>query len=110
MILRMAVAGKVTILVVPAVADALKVNSVASLHLEDALQTEIRSYLDQYRLIDPPRCIFVSPQYIGVKVKAKIVPEDFHQPGEVQQKSDGRIKPLPDPAAAGRPYATPAVR
>lgn len=40
-------AGKVTILVVPAVADALKVNSVASLHLEDALQTEIRSYLDR---------------------------------------------------------------
>ncbi|MCE1255342.1 MAG: putative baseplate assembly protein [Anaerolineae bacterium] len=79
------VAGTVTVLVVPAVADALAANGLSSLHMNDEFQKMIRSYLDQYRLLTSSLHIR-EPQYIGVKVKATIVPEDFHQPAKVQQE------------------------
>jgi predicted phage baseplate assembly protein len=78
-------AGTVTVLVVPAVADALAMNGIASLHLTDEFQSIIRSYLDQYRLLTSSLHIR-EPKYVGVKVKARIVPEDFHQPAHVQQR------------------------
>jgi predicted phage baseplate assembly protein len=77
--------GNVTVLVVPAVADALKAGSITSLHLEDSLQAQIRDYLDEYRLLTASLHIR-EPRYQGVKVKARIVPEDFFQPAEVQQR------------------------
>jgi predicted phage baseplate assembly protein len=76
-------AGTVTVLVVPAVADALAVNGIASLHLSDEFQGMVRSYLDQYRLLTASLHIR-EPKYVGVKVKARIIPEDFHQPAQVQ--------------------------
>ena len=78
-------AGTVTILVVPAVADALLANGLASLHLDDEFQGMIRTYLDQYRLLTASLHIR-EPKYLGVQVKARIVPEDFHQPAQVQLK------------------------
>ena len=75
--------GTVTVLVVPAVADALAVNGIASLYISDEFQAMIRSYLDQYRLLTASLHIR-EPKYVGVKVKARIVPEDFHQPAQVQ--------------------------
>jgi predicted phage baseplate assembly protein len=77
--------GNVTVLVVPAVADALKAGSIASLHLEDSLQAEIRDYLDEYRLLTASLHIR-EPRYQGISVRARIVPEDFFQPAEVQQR------------------------
>jgi predicted phage baseplate assembly protein len=77
--------GNVTVLVVPAVADALKAGSIGSLHLEDSLQAEIRDHLDEYRLLTASLHIR-EPRYQGVKVRARIVPEDFFQPAEVQQR------------------------
>ena len=77
--------GTVSVLVVPAVADALQAGNLAALHLQDALQTEIRTYLDQYRLMTTALQVR-EPRYVGVKVKARIVPQDFTQPGEVEQR------------------------
>jgi predicted phage baseplate assembly protein len=91
-------AGTVTMLVVPAVSDALKANGLSSLKLDETLQSEIRAYLDQYRLLTSSLQIR-EPQYIGVKVKARIVPQDFHQPAEVQQRVKDELyrylSPLP---------------
>jgi len=91
-------AGTVTILVVPSVADALNAGDVSSLRLDDALQTNIRSYLDNYRLLTTSLHVR-EPQYTGVKIKAKIVPQDFVRPAEVQEKVLDELKryitPLP---------------
>ena len=78
-------AGTVSVIVVPAVADALNAGSIGSLHLEDALRAEIRTFLDQYRLLTTSLNIR-EPRYTGVKVKAKIVPQDFVRPLEVEQR------------------------
>jgi predicted phage baseplate assembly protein len=77
--------GNVTMLVVPAVADALKAGSIASLHLDDQLRAHIQDYLDEYRLLTASLHIR-EPLYQAVKVKARIVAEDYFQPGEVQKR------------------------
>jgi predicted phage baseplate assembly protein len=91
-------AGAVSILVVPSVADALQAGSLASLALDDSLQADISTYLDQYRLLTTTLHIR-EPEYIGVKVKAQIVPADYTQPAEVQLRVAQEIKrfltPLP---------------
>jgi predicted phage baseplate assembly protein len=79
------VTGTVTVMIVPAVADSLAANGLAALHLTDEFQAMVRSYLDQYRLLTTSLHIR-EPKYIGVKVKATIVPEDFHQPAKVQRQ------------------------
>ncbi len=76
--------GTVTVLVVPAVADALIVGNLSSLRLDDALQTEIRTYLDKYRLMTTSLHVR-EPVYTGVKVNAKIVPQEFVQTEEVSR-------------------------
>jgi predicted phage baseplate assembly protein len=91
-------AGTVSILVIPAVADALQAGSLASLALDETLQAEIRAYLDQYRLLTTTLHIR-EPQYIGVKVKARIVVADYTRPADVQVRVAEEIKrfltPLP---------------
>ncbi len=78
-------AGTVTMLVVPSVPDALLAGNRYALRLEDALQKEIRDYLDNYRLMTTSLHVR-EPQYTGVKIKAKIVPQDYSQPAEVKQQ------------------------
>ncbi len=68
--------SSVTILVVPAVADELKEGSLASLKLAESLRNDLRSYLDQYRLMTTS-LIIREPRYFGIQVKARIVPQDF---------------------------------
>jgi predicted phage baseplate assembly protein len=91
-------AGTVTVLVVPSVPDALRAGDLSSLRLDDSLQAEIRSYLDKYRLLTTSLHVR-EPSYTGVKVKARIVPQDFFQPAEVQQRVMDELKryitPLP---------------
>jgi predicted phage baseplate assembly protein len=90
--------GTVSVLVVPAVADALKAGSVSSLHLSEELRAEISRYVDQYRLLTTSLLIR-EPRYVGVKIKARIVPQDFINPGEVVQQVTDEIQryltPLP---------------
>jgi predicted phage baseplate assembly protein len=91
-------AGTVSILVVPANAEALKAGNIASLHLDDQLQADIRTFLDQYRLLTTTLNIR-EPLYTGVKVKARIVPQDFVHPAEVAQRVSEELQrylsPLP---------------
>jgi len=75
-------AGTVTVLVVPAVAEALSAGNVATLHIRDQLRADIADYLDRYRLLTTA-LIVREPRYEGIKVKAKIVPQDFIHPSEV---------------------------
>jgi predicted phage baseplate assembly protein len=77
--------GAVSVLVVPAVADSLKVGAVSALHLDEKFCADIRQHLDQYRLMTVSLHIR-EPKYIGVKVKARIVPHDYHQEEAVQRK------------------------
>ena len=63
--------GAVSVLVIPAVAEALKAGKVSSLHLNEDLQTQISSYLDEYRLLTTS-LIIREPRYQGVKVKARV--------------------------------------
>jgi predicted phage baseplate assembly protein len=90
--------GAVNILVVPAVADALKNSVTAALHLDEKFRSELRQHLDQYRLMTVSLHIR-EPQYIGVKVKARIVPHDYHQPAVVQERVVSELQryltPLP---------------
>lgn len=90
--------GTISILVVPAVVDSLKVGALAALHLEDNLQVDLRAHLDQYRLLTSSLTIR-EPRYYGVKVKARVVPQDFISPSEVALKVNEELKryltPLP---------------
>ena len=90
--------GAVSILVVPAVAGALRAGKVSSLHLNENLQAEISSYLDEYRLLTTSLLIR-EPRYQGVKIKARIVPQDFINPAEVVLKVTEELQryltPLP---------------
>lgn len=91
-------AGTVSVLVVPAVAEALNAGGLAALALSDELRAEIRAHLDQYRLITTSLNIR-EPRYTGVRVKAKIVPQDFLRPADVVQRVSDELKrfltPLP---------------
>jgi predicted phage baseplate assembly protein len=91
-------AGTASVLVVPAVDEALKAGSIASLALADDLRAEIRNYLDKYRLISTSLNIR-EPRYTGVQVKAKIVPQEFTKPADVVQRVNEELKryltPLP---------------
>ena len=77
--------GTVTVLVVPAVAEALQAGSLASLHLADELRAEIRAHLDRYRLLTTALRIS-EPHYQGIQIKAKIVAQDFVRPADVIQQ------------------------
>lgn len=83
--------GTVTILVVPAVADALAVGDLSALRLDDSLLSDIRSHLDQYRLLTASLHVR-EPLYTGVKVNAKIVPQDYVQPAEVKRLVNEALK------------------
>ena len=74
--------GTVSVLVVPAVGEALHAGSLASLRLTEELRAEIRKYLDQYRLLTTALSIG-EPRYTGVQIKAKIVAQDFIKPDDV---------------------------
>ncbi|MCP4142897.1 MAG: putative baseplate assembly protein [Chloroflexi bacterium] len=92
------IAGAVSVLVVPEVPEALKANKLASLHLNEKLRTEITDYVDQYRLLTTSLLVR-EPHYAGVKVQAKIVPQDFINPAEVILRVNDELQryltPLP---------------
>lgn len=74
--------GSVSVLIVPAVTSALRAGGLGMLHLDEKLQHDLRVHLDQFRLLTTP-LIVREPRYIGVQVKASIVPQDFLPPSEV---------------------------
>jgi predicted phage baseplate assembly protein len=77
--------GTVELLIVPAAFDALRAGDLHQVHVDEALREEIRAYLDQYRLLTTNLQIR-EPNYLGVKVRAEIVPVEYTLPGEVQAR------------------------
>jgi hypothetical protein len=73
------------VLVVPSVADALQAGNLSALHMQDSMRAEIRTYLDQFRLLTTTLQVR-EPRYVGVKVRARIVPQDFVRPAEVERR------------------------
>lgn len=91
-------AGVIELLVVPSVADSLSAGDLSGLHIDEGLVWEIESYLDQYRLLTAVvRC--KEPRYLGVQVRAEIVPSEFGDPevirGRVVERLRSFISPLP---------------
>lgn len=90
--------GTVEILVVPAVTDSLRAGDLSSLRLDEALAKTLEEYLDQYRLLTTILRIR-EPQYLGVQVRAEIVPSEYSQPEMVQARAvealRGFLNPLP---------------
>ena len=77
--------GVVEILVIPAVADSLKVSDLSKLYVDDTLTRTIRDHLDTYRLLTTTLQIG-EPNYIGIRVHAEIVPSEFSPPDEVRAR------------------------
>ncbi len=77
--------GVVEILVVPAVADALKGGDLSKLHLDEGLIRLVRDHLDHYRLLTTTLQIR-EPNYLGLKVEAEIVAADTSRPEQVKAR------------------------
>lgn len=83
--------GSISVLVVPSVAEAVRAGGLGALHLDETLQADLRAYLDQYRLLTTPLNVR-EPRYLGVKVKARIVPQDFIHPGEALARVNEELR------------------
>ncbi|MCB0155516.1 MAG: baseplate J/gp47 family protein, partial [Anaerolineae bacterium] len=77
--------GVVEILVVPAVADALRAGDLSRLHLDEGLVHTIQEHLDKYRLLTTILHVR-EPDYVGVKAHVEIVPSEFVQPEIVKAR------------------------
>lgn len=88
--------GMVEILAVPSVSDALGVNDLSRLWMSKNFSQEIVDYLDQYRLLTSHVKIR-EPNYIGVKVKAKIAAGDFSDPAIVATQVDQHLRNFLNP-------------
>jgi predicted phage baseplate assembly protein len=72
-------AGTVEILLVPAVADSLRLGDLSKLHVDQALVKLVEDHLDKYRLLTTTLRIR-EPGYLGVKVRAEIIPSEYSLP------------------------------
>jgi len=90
--------GTVELLVVPAVTDALRAGDLSALRLDEGLSGMLEEHLDRYRLLTTILRIG-EPRYLGVRVRAEIVPAPFSQPETVQARAveslRNFISPLP---------------
>ncbi|MBC8249952.1 MAG: putative baseplate assembly protein [Anaerolineales bacterium] len=77
--------GTVEILVVPAVADSLRVGDLTRLHVDRTLAQTIEEHLDKYRLLTTVLRI-KEPNYVGVKVHAEIIPSEYSRPEVVKAR------------------------
>jgi predicted phage baseplate assembly protein len=83
--------GAISVLVVPAVADAIRAGSLGALSLDETLQAGLRAHLDQYRLLTTPLNVR-EPRYYGIQVRARIVPRDFTPSGEALAQVNDELR------------------
>jgi predicted phage baseplate assembly protein len=74
--------GMVELLVVPAAFDALGLGDLSALSVSQSLRSTVSSYLNQYRLLTTAVSIR-EPRYLGIVVRAQIVPSEAHTPARV---------------------------
>lgn len=89
-------AGGIQLLVIPAAIDSLRVGDNSSLYLDPDFIKRINRYLDQYRLLTS-HVLVREPAYLGIKVKAQIVVDDFSNPEIVIQRVDHHLRNFLNP-------------
>ncbi|GIV84425.1 MAG: putative baseplate assembly protein [Candidatus Roseilinea sp.] len=77
--------GVVELLVIPAALDAVQAGDLSRLQLDPALRKIIEAYLDERRLLTATLRLR-EPAYLGVKVRAEIVVNEYSRPEVVQQR------------------------
>ena len=77
--------GTVEILIVPAAIDALRAGDLSQLHVDETLSKTVGEHLDDYRLLTTILRIR-EPTYVGVKVRAEIIPSEFSRSELVQAR------------------------
>jgi len=75
--------GMLELLIVPSVHEALESGDLSKLQLDETLRGVVRTHLNQYRLLTTTLRVR-EPDYIGVKVRAEIVPDEFSRPETVR--------------------------
>jgi predicted phage baseplate assembly protein len=90
--------GVVELLVVPEVGSALLAGDLGSLKLSTSFLREARAFLDDYRLLTTSVQIR-EPHYTGVKVRAEIVVDDFHNPDQVCARVERALSQYLSPLA-----------
>lgn len=88
--------GVVEILIVPAVADSLKVNDRSKLYVDETLLRVVHNHLDKYRLLTTTLQLR-EPNYLGIKVSAEIVPSEFSTPEIVKGRVNEALKAFLSP-------------
>ena len=90
--------GMVELLVVPAAAEAVAAGDLSRLQLGERTITRVQTHLDQYRLLTTMLRVR-EPKYLGVKVRAEIVANDYVRPevvvGRVAEVLRQYLSPLP---------------
>jgi hypothetical protein len=86
----------IEILIVPAVADSLRVDDLSKLYVDETLTRTVRAHLDQYRLLTTTLHIR-EPNYLGVKVHAEIVPSEYSRPEVVRARVTERLRDFISP-------------
>ena len=82
--------GVVELLVVPAAFDAIRLGDLSKLVLDSVVLTQIRNYIDQYRLIATIVNIR-APNYLGIKVQAEVAATPFSSPEQVAMRVKERL-------------------
>ncbi len=88
--------GVVDIMVVPSVQDSLQVNDLSRLWLAESFKKEIVNYLDRFRLLTTTVRVR-EPGFVGIKVKANIVAEEFSDPLTVNLRVNQHLKNFLNP-------------
>jgi predicted phage baseplate assembly protein len=90
--------GMLELLVVPAAFDALRAGDLSKLAMGQALQDEVRTHLDRYRLLTTTLHIR-EPDYLGIQIHAEIVVSEFSQPEVVRASVREYLRMLLSPLA-----------
>jgi predicted phage baseplate assembly protein len=77
--------GTIEIIIVPAVADSLRVGDLTKLYVDETLAKTVQDHLDEYRLLTTTLRIR-EPSYVGVKVHAEIIPSEYSRPEVVKAR------------------------
>lgn len=90
--------GMLELLMVPAAFDALQVGDLSKLALDSGLRQEVGTYLDKYRVLTTTLRIR-EPHYLGIKVYAEIVVNEYSQPEAVQNRVCESLRNVISPLA-----------
>ncbi len=92
--------GMLELLIVPTALDALQVGDLSKLQIDQALRQTVVDYLDRYRLLTTTLQVR-EPTYLGVKVHAEIVPDEYSPPDIIRARVIDSLKNFITPLTPG---------